>query len=140
MFVNLHTLPPGLSMFTLFIRQSDEPVEGLEWAEEVDLVTSNHASDNHRLIAQTIEQAREAILKDYGPKTEVVGLSDQSAGQVLFDYRWDGHIPLPLVLPARITETFARPYDALLDLASDEASDPSRGVAEYRAWLLEVVA
>ena len=135
MFVNLHNLPPGQSMFTLFIRPSDEPEVELEWAEEVDIVTSNQAPGDHRLIAQVIEQAKEAILKDYGPKTEVLGLVDQSTGTVLFDYRWEGHIALPVVLPNRILESFTLPYDGLLDLAFDEAS--GRGAADYRNWLLE---
>lgn len=138
MFINLHNLPPGQSMFTLFIRPSDEPEVELEWAEEVDLVTSHVAPDNRHLAALVIEQAREELLSNYGPKTVVIGLVNQSIGQIIFDSRLDGQIPLPVVLPIRVTEAFAHPYDALLDLASDEASDPSRGVAEYRSWLLEV--
>lgn len=139
MFVNLHNLPPGQSMFTLFIRPSDEPEVELEWAEEVDIVTSNQASGDNRLIAQVIEAAREAILEGYGPKTEVLGLTDQSAGNILFDYRWDGHIPLPVVLPPRLADSGEHAYDVLFDLAQDEATDPSRGAAEYRTWLLERV-
>ena len=135
MYVNLHTLPPGQSMFTLFIRQSDEPAEWGEGAEEVDIVASDQASGDYRLIAQVIEAAREELVRDYGPKTEVLGLVNQSTGTVLFDYRWEGHIALPVVLPNRILESFTLPYDGLLDLAFDEAS--GRGAADYRNWLLE---
>ena len=138
MFVNLHTLPPGQSMFTLFIRHSDDPPEAIEWAEEVDIVAPDYASNDHLLIAKVIEAAKEATLAEYGPTTEVLGLVNQSTGEVLFDYRWEGHIALPLVLPTRVLECFENPYGALLDLAVDEAA--GLGAGEYRSWLLEVVA
>lgn len=127
MYFNLHALPAGQAMFTVHILQ---PGEAYDSTEEVDIVCSDQAANNHLLIAQVLEAAREVIVKDYGPKTLVVGLVNQSRGDILFSSLRDGHIPLPVVLPARILETFENPYGALLDLASDDVD------GAYREFLL----
>lgn len=127
MYFNLHTLPAGRSMFTVHILQ---PGESYDCTEEVDIVCSDQARSDHRVIAQVLEAAREVIVKDYGPKTLVVGLVNQSRGDILFSSLREGHIPLPVVLPTRILETYERPYVALLELAYDDVD------GAYREFLL----
>ena len=127
MYFNLHTLPAGQAMFTVHILQ---PGESYANSEEVDVVCSDQTESDNRLVGQVLEAAREGIVKDYGPKTLVIGLVNQSSGHILFNSLRKGHIPLPVVLPARVTEAFERPYAALLELASDDID------GAYREFLL----
>jgi len=124
--MNLHNLPPGQSLFTLYVGQYGEP---LDQVEEVDVVVARNSDRN--LAAVVMEQAQEALARDYGAAAEVRFIADQSNGDTLFDCRIGYHIPLPVVFSPRLAETYEHPYDALLDLALD---DPDH---EYRDFLME---
>lgn len=136
MFINLHNLPPNMSMFTLYIGQSDQPMEGLEWAEEVDMVAPHQVLNPAWLIDKVIDQARDTLVKEYGPKTVVLGITNQSRGELVFDYRVGKHVPLPVVLPPRLVGAFDHPYAVLITLANEATDRPEQGDGDYRDHLL----
>ena len=127
MSANTHTLPAGQAKFIIHVLQPGEPHT---CTEELDIVCSDQAASNNRLVGQVLEAARSVIVKVYGPKTLVVGLVNESSGGILFSSLREGHIPLPVVLPLRVTEAFEHPYVALLELASDDID------GSYREFLL----
>lgn len=130
-YVNLHDLPPGKEMFTLYIGQQGTPAEQ---TEEYDLVAPHEHGDRRYLAAKVIETAKAHLETEYGPLTEVRGVVNQSTGQIIFDSRKQGFVALPVDLPKAVTEAFEHPYDALIDLCQDEHD--GLGTAEYRDWLL----
>jgi hypothetical protein len=75
MFMNLHTLPAGQSMYTLFVTTAEEPNS---YYEEIDVVASSRATKDQVIDAAAGE------LADYEPGTRVIGISDQSSGGWLF--------------------------------------------------------
>lgn len=77
MFMNLHTLPAGQSMYTIYVTH-DEPTVAAE-CDEVDVVASKMATPQ-----QVVDAARAELDRDY-PDAGVIGVVDQSAGQVIFD-------------------------------------------------------
>jgi hypothetical protein len=132
MYVNLHTLPPGKALFTLFVAQPGDP---LELAEEFDVVGPARPPEPSYLASVVILEAQSMLIDMYGDKVEVRGIVNQSGGGIIFDSRHRGFRPIPVVPPARLAESFDRPYDAFLDLCSDEHD--GLGTAEYLTFLLE---
>jgi hypothetical protein len=128
MFMNLHTVPTGQSMFTFTVNNYGDP---LDQHEEVDMVIAHDTHDTHRLVTQVMEAAREKLVADFGPTVQVLFIANQSQGYPLFDCRVAYHVPLPVVLAPTLAVTFDRPYEALLDLALD---DPDNS---YRDFLME---
>lgn len=72
MFVNLHALPAGQHMYTLYLK-----VE--HFIEEVDVVASSRADRNALLLA-----AHDEIVDLYGDAWSLVGIADQSTGEVIY--------------------------------------------------------
>ena len=126
MYANLHLLPPGHFMFTVYVAPKGTSFEGVE---QYDVVVEASG----KVVDQVIDCIREGLVGAYGPTVEVVGMVNQSTGDILFDARQTGHVPLPVVVPARLAVTTDYPYNLLLSLAAD-------GGLEYRDWLLEVTA
>ena len=133
MYVNLHTLPPGHHMFTLIVNLKGTPIEE---AEEYDMVVAVGATPPAEVVGEVIDTVRDDLVLCYGPTVEVVGVVDQSAGEIIFDSRQEGHIPLPVVIPTRLAEAHERPYDLLLALAQDTAAMGADSDGSYRDWLL----
>ncbi len=71
-FVNLHELPVGQHMYTVFVSDAEPGPEA--WYEEIDVVASSSAT------REQIEAAAAEELSGYAPQTRVVGISDQSDG------------------------------------------------------------
>lgn len=85
MWMNLHTLPTGKSMYTVAVTL--DPVDcDPQYAsyDEVDVVASSRAT-----VAEVIEAARAECVDMYGPDHRIVGVSNQSDGYVMQE-NWEG--------------------------------------------------
>ena len=79
MFVNLHALPYGQSMYTLFVTIDPEGTASNEMTlDELDVVAPRGAS-----WGTVATQAN--LVDEYGLDARVIGVVDQSAGEVIFD-------------------------------------------------------
>lgn len=132
MFTNLHALPPGTSMFTLFVAQPGDPNPGP--LEELDQIAPSRAPEHSYLTSQVILAARAKLVGLYGDTVEVRAVTDQVTGQVIYDCSARGFRPIPVTLSQRMAESFDRPYDAFIDLCQDEHD--GLGGAEYLDYLL----
>lgn len=138
MFTNLHTLPSGRAYYTLYVGQPDQPD-----LEEYDQVAPAHAPDGQHLVSLVILAAKDELVKLYGDKVEVRIVADQSGGELLFTSGQRGFRPIPVVLPASLTEAYNPEvydgrqtigYDVILDLCQDEHD--GMGGADYLDALL----
>lgn len=132
MYVNLHDLPPDQAMFTLYIGLPGDP---FETTEEYDQVAPNRAPHPTYLTSTVIQAARDALVNLYGDDVEVRGVANQSEGHIMFDCRLEGFRPIPVVPTERLAQMFDRPYDAVIDLCTDQRD--GLGGAEYLDYLLE---
>lgn len=86
MFVNLHTLPAGQHMYTLFLTTDPEGTPGDDLiVEEVDFV----APSNWSLAGVARKARKDGALDDYAPDARVVAVVDQSTGDVVQDLDGD---------------------------------------------------
>lgn len=86
-FVNLDQLPPGQSLYTLYLTWEDEPSIDAE-CEELDVMARRNLSAQ-----QVVDAAWAEISADYEPGAAVLGIVDQSAaGYVLFDGNDSGRL------------------------------------------------
>lgn len=85
MWVNLHTLPAGQSMYTVAITDGplDMPDADRYIADEIDIVASSRAS-----VAEVIAAAFAAD-GPFDSNVRVVGVSNQSAAYVMVE-NWEG--------------------------------------------------
>jgi hypothetical protein len=87
MFVNLHNLPTGQSMYTLYLTMDPVGTPRDELcAEEIDVVASSRAS-----VAEIIAAAS-AELEDYEPSIRIIGVVNQSDGYVMQDVAMTGDL------------------------------------------------
>lgn len=82
MFVNLHDLPAGQAMYTVYVTTDPGPVTVDIQVDEYDVTARRTAS-----AAQVAEAARtdEMFARLYGAEARIVGIVDQSADYILFD-------------------------------------------------------
>lgn len=86
MWVNLHKLPAGKSMYTLYLTWDPKGTPRDEvCAEEVDVVAPSRASWK-----QVYAAAEEEIRRDYNPDARLLGVVDQSAGSIIYDAFQEG--------------------------------------------------
>lgn len=88
MWVNLHTLPVGQSMYTLYL--TSDPVgtpRDAIYTEEVDVITSSRAS-----VAEVVEAAREEIDSSYDSSMRIIGVTNESDGYVMRDVAMEGDL------------------------------------------------
>lgn len=117
MYVNLHDLPVGQSMFTLYICHPGDP---LELTEEFDVVAPSTAPPLHYLTSVVIDTAKDLLLDLYGADVQVRGIVNQSEAYIVFDSRVRGYRPIPVTVPPLMIAAFERPYDAFIDLCRDD--------------------
>lgn len=131
MYVNMHTLPPGYEMFTLYlnIRGTD-----IREVEEYDAVVPVHTGVHEWVVGTVIEHVRDDVVSLFGPNVQVMGMINQSTAEVVFNSQLKGQVPLPVVIPPNMVGCTRVPYDLLLSLVPDAI----RGECAYRDWLLEV--
>lgn len=82
-FVNLHEVPPGCHMYTLYVTNCAISCR-VEWrtADEIDVVASTNLSP--------LEIVEKVDLKEQGYEDcRVIGLVDQSIGEILLE-NWEG--------------------------------------------------
>lgn len=86
MFMNLHTLPAGKSMYTIAVtvQPAGTPKDDIEY-DEIDVVAGSRAS------LKEVISAASAEIEDYGPHARVIGVVDQSAGYVVAT-RYEGDL------------------------------------------------
>lgn len=96
MFVNLHTLPTGKSMYTAYVTTDPEGTPRDEMgADEVDIIAPSGVTWGTVVSMGTIHDSivddaeppyADAYIREaYGPDSRVVGVVDQSAGEVIYD-------------------------------------------------------
>lgn len=96
MFMNLHTLPPGKSMYTVYVTTDPEGTDRSAMsADEVDVVAACSASwgdvcNNGQELRDFHEDgnhkpATNWILEMYGEDARVIGIVNQSDGYIVFD-------------------------------------------------------
>lgn len=138
MYMNLHTLPAGQAMFTLYVARPNETD-----FDEYDVVAPATAPESSHLTSQVILKAKDEIVRLYGPNVEVRVVINQSSGAVIFASGWRGYRPIPVVLPDTLTEAYhpdaydgriSVGYDVILDLCRDEHD--GLGGADYLDALL----
>jgi hypothetical protein len=81
MWVNLHSIPVGQSMYTLYL--TADPVgtpRDQVCAEEVDVITSSRAT-----VAEVVEAAREEIDASYSSSMRIIGVSNESDAYIMAD-------------------------------------------------------
>lgn len=77
-FINLHTLPAGQSLYTVTVEWEKYPGD----PEEADFEGPRNAS-----VAHLLELAATMLHADYEPGWEIVGIVDQSTGDVVYNPR-----------------------------------------------------
>ena len=75
--MNLHTLPPWKSLYTLYVTYDEVSMDANY--EEVDIVTKRIATPQ-----EVVEAAREILNSDY-PDAKVVAVIDQSQAYVMYN-------------------------------------------------------
>ena len=88
MWVNLHSLPVGKSMYTIYLTTDPvgTPREHI-CVEEVDVIAASRAS-----VAEVIEAAREEIDGTYSSAMRIIGVSNESDGYVMADATMTGDL------------------------------------------------
>lgn len=133
MYMNLHTLPPGEALYTLYVSRPNETD-----FDEVEFIGPRHAPGVHCLTSVIVHQAKDDLVRAYGRNVEVRAVIDQSSGEIVFASGWRGYRPLP-VLPgpnlALVAEGPYGAYDTLISLFQD--ANAGLGTEEYRDRLLE---
>jgi len=132
MYVNLHNLSPDKAMFTLYVAPHGVP---FEQTEEYDLVAPARLQAPSYLTSIVIQEAKDLLVELYGPIVEVRGAINQSDGYIMYDSRTQGYRPIPVVPPARLAQSFDRPYDAFIDLCSD--AHDGLGTEQYLDFLTQ---
>jgi hypothetical protein len=96
MFVNLHNLPAGKSLYTVYV--SLDPVDTPRdetFADEVDVVATSGAYwrdvINNGEAHSYHTPASTYIVEMYGQDSRIVGVVDQSAGVIIYDSFVDGN-------------------------------------------------
>ena len=123
--VNLHNLPPGKAMFTLYVGQPGE--DSVE--EYAQVAPAQHVAGLGYPASRVILEAKDKLVELYGADVVVYGIVDQSNGDIVYDSRLRGFRPIPVVLPATITDAYnpeaydgrlGIAYDVIIDLCQDE--------------------